>query len=102
MDPAAAMMESHQGGHITQLEVLEAQWGVGSSPQRDDLKLLCEQNVRTSAAHARYHDREHLNPQQLRVKNIDARFPQTDFSWLGTAEPDDNLHYSTNVAHRKQ
>ena len=45
MDPAAAM-EFHQGGHITQLEVLEAQWGVGSSPQRDDLKLLCEQNVR--------------------------------------------------------
>uniref|UniRef100_A0AAX7T0G7 Kinesin motor domain-containing protein n=1 Tax=Astatotilapia calliptera TaxID=8154 RepID=A0AAX7T0G7_ASTCA len=44
VDPAAAMMESHQGGHITQLEVLEAQWGVGSSPQRDDLKLLCEQN----------------------------------------------------------
>uniref|UniRef100_A0A8C5EA84 Kinesin-like protein n=1 Tax=Gouania willdenowi TaxID=441366 RepID=A0A8C5EA84_GOUWI len=30
-------------GHMTQLEVLEAQWGVGSSPQRDDLKLLCEQ-----------------------------------------------------------
>uniref|UniRef100_A0A6Q2Z126 Kinesin-like protein n=1 Tax=Esox lucius TaxID=8010 RepID=A0A6Q2Z126_ESOLU len=29
---------------VTQLEVLEAQWGVGSSPQRDDLKLLCEQN----------------------------------------------------------
>lgn len=45
MDPAA-VMESHQGGHINQLEVLEAQWGVGSSPQRDDLKLLCEQNVR--------------------------------------------------------
>ncbi|XP_008297021.1 kinesin-like protein KIF2A [Stegastes partitus] len=43
VDPAAAM-ESRQGGHITQLEVLEAQWGVGSSPQRDDLKLLCEQN----------------------------------------------------------
>ncbi|KAK2818640.1 hypothetical protein Q5P01_024201 [Channa striata] len=43
VDPAAAM-ESHQGGHINQLEVLEAQWGVGSSPQRDDLKLLCEQN----------------------------------------------------------
>uniref|UniRef100_A0A672HH58 Kinesin-like protein n=1 Tax=Salarias fasciatus TaxID=181472 RepID=A0A672HH58_SALFA len=32
------------GGHITQLEVLRAQSGVGSSPQRDDLKLLCEQN----------------------------------------------------------
>lgn len=46
-DPAA-LMESHQGGHINQLEVLEAQWGVGSSPQRDDLKLLCEQNVRHS------------------------------------------------------
>ncbi|XP_030598179.1 kinesin-like protein KIF2A isoform X3 [Archocentrus centrarchus] len=44
VDPAASMMESREGGHITQLEVLEAQWGVGSSPQRDDLKLLCEQN----------------------------------------------------------
>nr|XP_020441179.1 kinesin-like protein KIF2A isoform X1 [Monopterus albus] len=43
VDPAAAI-ESRQGGHVTQLEVLEAQWGVGSSPQRDDLKLLCEQN----------------------------------------------------------
>ncbi|XP_054908282.1 LOW QUALITY PROTEIN: kinesin-like protein KIF2A [Poeciliopsis prolifica] len=42
-DPAAAL-DCHQEGHITQLEVLEAQWGVGSSPQRDDLKLLCEQN----------------------------------------------------------
>ncbi|XP_029940330.1 kinesin-like protein KIF2A [Salarias fasciatus] len=42
----AAVLEGLQGGggHITQLEVLEAQWGVGSSPQRDDLKLLCEQN----------------------------------------------------------
>lgn len=45
VDPAAAL-DSRQGGHVTQLEVLEAQWGVGSSPQRDDLKLLCEQNVR--------------------------------------------------------
>ncbi|KAL7376295.1 hypothetical protein ABVT39_004957 [Epinephelus coioides] len=43
VDPAAAM-DIRQGGHINQLEVLEAQWGVGSSPQRDDLKLLCEQN----------------------------------------------------------
>ncbi|KAM9735794.1 LOW QUALITY PROTEIN: kinesin-like protein KIF2A [Menidia menidia] len=43
LDPAAAL-DCHQDGHITQLEVLEAQWGVGSSPQRDDLKLLCEQN----------------------------------------------------------
>ncbi|XP_037548486.1 kinesin-like protein KIF2A [Nematolebias whitei] len=40
VDSAATIDE----GHITQLEVLEAQWGVGSSPQRDDLKLLCEQN----------------------------------------------------------
>ncbi|XP_029920718.1 kinesin-like protein KIF2A isoform X2 [Myripristis murdjan] len=40
-----AVMESDQGGHnVNQLEVLEAQCGVGSSPQRDDLKLLCEQN----------------------------------------------------------
>ncbi|XP_028319085.1 kinesin-like protein KIF2A isoform X2 [Gouania willdenowi] len=39
----SAVMEELQGGHMTQLEVLEAQWGVGSSPQRDDLKLLCEQ-----------------------------------------------------------
>ncbi|KAG9342594.1 hypothetical protein JZ751_016028 [Albula glossodonta] len=29
---------------VNQLHMLEAQWGVGSSPQRDDLKLLCEQN----------------------------------------------------------
>ncbi|XP_075885783.1 kinesin-like protein KIF2A isoform X2 [Nelusetta ayraudi] len=43
VDPAAAL-DGHQGGHANQLEVLEAQWGVGSSPQRDDLKLLCEQN----------------------------------------------------------
>lgn len=48
MDPAA-VLDFHQGGHITQLEVLEAQWGVGSSPQRDDLKLLCEQNVRLTS-----------------------------------------------------
>ncbi|XP_069483437.1 kinesin-like protein KIF2A isoform X3 [Ambystoma mexicanum] len=27
-----------------QIDDLEMQWGVGSSPQRDDLKLLCEQN----------------------------------------------------------
>ncbi|XP_065402375.1 kinesin-like protein KIF2A isoform X7 [Macaca fascicularis] len=28
-----------------QIDDLETQWGVGSSPQRDDLKLLCEQNL---------------------------------------------------------
>ncbi|XP_071433794.1 kinesin-like protein KIF2A [Pithys albifrons albifrons] len=27
-----------------QIDNLETQWGAGSSPQRDDLKLLCEQN----------------------------------------------------------
>ncbi|KAM9590627.1 kinesin-like protein KIF2A isoform 4-T4 [Morphnus guianensis] len=27
-----------------QIDDLETRWGVGSSPQRDDLKLLCEQN----------------------------------------------------------
>ncbi|XP_047411084.1 kinesin-like protein KIF2A isoform X2 [Sciurus carolinensis] len=27
-----------------QIDDIETQWGVGSSPQRDDLKLLCEQN----------------------------------------------------------
>uniref|UniRef100_A0A8C0BJZ0 Kinesin-like protein n=1 Tax=Buteo japonicus TaxID=224669 RepID=A0A8C0BJZ0_9AVES len=31
--------------HATnQIDDLETRWGVGSSPQRDDLKLLCEQN----------------------------------------------------------
>lgn len=51
-NPVAAM-ESDQGGHnVNQLEVLEAQCGVGSSPQRDDLKLLCEQNVRNTHTHA--------------------------------------------------
>ncbi|KAG9262988.1 kinesin-like protein KIF2A isoform X2 [Astyanax mexicanus] len=44
VDPSV-MMDGRTGGHqMTQLDVLEAQWGVGSSPQRDDLKLLCEQN----------------------------------------------------------
>ncbi|XP_035632477.1 kinesin-like protein KIF2A isoform X2 [Oncorhynchus keta] len=43
VDPGV-MMEGRGGHSVTQLEVLEAQWGVGSSPQRDDLKLLCEQN----------------------------------------------------------
>ncbi|XP_034997511.2 kinesin-like protein KIF2A isoform X2 [Hippoglossus stenolepis] len=43
VDPAAAN-GGRQGGLVNQLEVMEAQWGVGSSPQRDDLKLLCEQN----------------------------------------------------------
>jgi len=46
MDPEA-VMDIRQGGcGVNQLEVLEAQWEVGNSPQRDDLKLLCEQNVR--------------------------------------------------------
>nr|XP_021334897.1 kinesin-like protein KIF2A [Danio rerio] len=40
LDPGV-LPESRVG---SQLEVLEAQWGMGSSPQRDDLKLLCEQN----------------------------------------------------------
>uniref|UniRef100_A0A8C2HU86 Kinesin-like protein n=1 Tax=Cyprinus carpio TaxID=7962 RepID=A0A8C2HU86_CYPCA len=44
IDPIA-VMEGRSAGHsVNQLDVLEAQWGVGSSPQRDDLKLLCEQN----------------------------------------------------------
>ncbi|KAI7793604.1 putative kinesin-like protein KIF2A-like, partial [Triplophysa rosa] len=44
IDPSA-VMDTGPGGHsVGQLDVLEAQWGVGSSPQRDDLKLLCEQN----------------------------------------------------------
>ncbi|KAJ8285391.1 hypothetical protein GJAV_G00026280 [Gymnothorax javanicus] len=44
VDPSAAIegRPNIHGGN--QLDVLEAQWGVGSSPQRDDLKLLCEQN----------------------------------------------------------
>ncbi len=45
----SAVMEGRSAGHsVSQLDVLEAQWGVGSSPQRDDLKLLCEQNVRSN------------------------------------------------------
>lgn len=56
MDPAAAL-DGRQGGHANQLEVLEAQWGVGSSPQRDDLKLLCEQNVRRAQSYFRLDDR---------------------------------------------
>ncbi|XP_077142098.1 kinesin-like protein KIF2A isoform X4 [Ranitomeya variabilis] len=45
VDPSAAgdlrpMLHHAQN----QLDDLESLWGVGSSPQRDDLKLLCEQN----------------------------------------------------------
>ncbi|CAH2296268.1 kinesin KIF2A isoform X1 [Pelobates cultripes] len=45
VDPSAAgdlrpMLHHAQN----QLDDLETLWGVGSSPQRDDLKLLCEQN----------------------------------------------------------
>ncbi|XP_041085514.1 kinesin-like protein KIF2A isoform X2 [Polyodon spathula] len=44
VDPSA-VIEGRPNIHgANQLDTLEAQWGVGSSPQRDDLKLLCEQN----------------------------------------------------------
>lgn len=46
LNPAATMDTRHRG-HANHLEVLERE--VGSSPQRDDLKLLCEQNVRRAA-----------------------------------------------------
>lgn len=46
LNPAATMDARHRG-HANHLEVLERE--VGSSPQRDDLKLLCEQNVRRAA-----------------------------------------------------
>ncbi|XP_069078681.1 kinesin-like protein KIF2A isoform X2 [Pleurodeles waltl] len=45
VDPSAAgdiRPVLHHGPN--QIDDLEMQWGVGSSPQRDDLKLLCEQN----------------------------------------------------------
>lgn len=46
LNPAATMDTRHRG-HASHLEVLERE--VGSSPQRDDLKLLCEQNVRRAS-----------------------------------------------------
>lgn len=46
LNPAATMDTRHRG-QANHLEVLERE--VGSSPQRDDLKLLCEQNVRRDA-----------------------------------------------------
>lgn len=48
----AGVADPLAGGHVNQLDVLEAQWGVGSSPQRDDLKLLCEQNVSVASQKA--------------------------------------------------
>ncbi|XP_060686284.1 kinesin-like protein KIF2A isoform X2 [Hemiscyllium ocellatum] len=39
-----------------QLDALEAQWGLGSSPQRDDLKLLCEQNEEVSPQLFTFHE----------------------------------------------
>ncbi|NWR81128.1 KIF2A protein, partial [Centropus unirufus] len=45
VDPSAAGDIHHIIHHApNQIDDLEAQWGMGSSPQRDDLKLLCEQN----------------------------------------------------------
>ncbi|XP_065595854.1 kinesin-like protein KIF2A isoform X1 [Cyrtonyx montezumae] len=41
IDPSAAPIIHHTP---SQIDDLDTQWGVGSSPQRDDLKLLCEQN----------------------------------------------------------
>lgn len=32
---------------INQLDIMDEEWDLGNSPQRDDLKLLCEQNVKT-------------------------------------------------------
>ncbi|XP_063066412.1 kinesin-like protein KIF2A [Engraulis encrasicolus] len=43
-DPGMVVLDGHVGPSLEQLEVLEAQWAMGSSPQRDDLKLLCQQN----------------------------------------------------------
>lgn len=43
-DPGVVLDGRGGGPSLSQLEVLEAQWAMGSSPQRDDLKLLCEQN----------------------------------------------------------
>ncbi|XP_061872677.1 kinesin-like protein KIF2A isoform X1 [Colius striatus] len=45
VDPSAAGDICPIIHHTTnQIDDLETQWDVGSSPQRDDLKLLCEQN----------------------------------------------------------
>ncbi|XP_058718245.1 kinesin-like protein KIF2A [Poecile atricapillus] len=45
VDPSAAGDICPSIHHApNQIDDLETQWGVGSSPQRDDLKLLCEQN----------------------------------------------------------
>ncbi|TNN68159.1 Kinesin-like protein KIF2A [Liparis tanakae] len=45
VEPEGASALCQGAGHVDQLELLEDQWAVGSSPQRDDLKLLCERNV---------------------------------------------------------
>ncbi|NXK00976.1 KIF2A protein, partial [Corythaixoides concolor] len=45
VDPSAAGDTRPVIHHApSQIDDLETQWGVGSSPQRDDLKLLCERN----------------------------------------------------------
>ncbi|XP_056288026.1 kinesin-like protein KIF2A isoform X2 [Pseudoliparis swirei] len=45
VEPEGASALCQGAGHVDQLDLLEDQWAVGSSPQRDDLKLLCERNV---------------------------------------------------------
>lgn len=60
LNPAATMDTRHRG-HANHLEVLERE--VGSSPQRDDLKLLCEQNVRRAGRFRRSQSRRrHVTP----------------------------------------
>ncbi len=53
---------------INHLDIMDEEWDVGNSPQRDDLKLLCEQNVKahlfpnTSSALKCMHDDTVMTP----------------------------------------
>ncbi|XP_064413812.1 kinesin-like protein KIF2A isoform X2 [Latimeria chalumnae] len=65
VDPACAGDSRPNIPAMNQLDDLEAQWGVGTSPQRDDLKLLCEQNLNIIADSGLYlcFKEEEVSPQ---------------------------------------
>uniref|UniRef100_H0WGL7 Kinesin-like protein n=1 Tax=Otolemur garnettii TaxID=30611 RepID=H0WGL7_OTOGA len=69
-----------------QIDDLETQWGVGSSPQRDDLKLLCEQNNYSFSSPNFYTDIKislsQLKQQWQQRKETYAIYSEESIRWL--------------------
>lgn len=50
MDPSTVVESSSRPNihAVSQLDLMDEEWDLSNSPQRDDLKLLCERNVSKS------------------------------------------------------